>query len=449
MIDKIAAFFGIGKRVVSGNRLEAINAIKAARYDASMVNATNERHWSIGPQTSDPTPEGRKVIRNRARYESANNAVLYGMIETYARDLVGSGPHVNFRQYGADQKRMTIEYAKWANAVALVPLLKTVTKVYLVDGEAFLVATDVAPYFRLIETERIWSNETNQIPLSLGRFGAPPIGTYVMEGIRYDSGIPIEYCVDGDNWIPAESMTHWYRQDFANQRRGVSRLAPSLEMFAKVRRIDSAVTTAYETSAKIALVLESKQLAPSELATPWEVVNLTEGSVTTLPDGYGLSQVKAEHPTTNHRETAAYFIGSAARCFPMPLNKALGTSQDSNFASGSLDNIDYERAIDDDRIPLTLGPVARTRSIFLESQGLPDEDLPVGWDAIPMLNPQSQFAAIQTKLDMRLTSRTLEAAKLGYDWLQIEQELQLEDELISSNGTNTTTGGNDGNAASV
>jgi hypothetical protein len=129
----------------------------------------------------------------------------------------------------------------------------------------------------------------------------------------------------------------------------------------------------------------------------------------------------------------------------MPLNKALGTSQDSNFASGSLDNIDYERAIDDDRQALTLGPVARTRSIFLDSQGLPDQDLFTGWDAIPMLNPQNQFAAIQQKLDMRLTSRTREAAKLGYDWETVNEELELEESLILDN-QQTSNGVNDAQA---
>jgi len=420
--------------------------VRATSYDSARVTPTNERHWAIGPQTSDPTPEARRIIRNRARYESANNSILYGMIETYARDLVASGPHLNFKPFGDASRELAIEYKKWSNAVSLIPILKTVTKVYLVDGEAFLVATDSPPYFRLIETERIWSNEVTQFPspIAFGQFGAvaPFTGIYVMEGIRYDSGVPIEYCIDGNNWVPAESMTHWYRQDFANQRRGVSRISTSLDMFAKLRRIDSAVTTAYESVAKIALVLESKQLAPSELATPFEVITLTEGSVTTLPDGYGLNQVKAEHPTSTHRETAAYFIGAAARCFPMPLNKALGTSQDSNFASGSLDNIDYERAIDDDRQALTLGPVARTRAIFLDSQGLPDQDLFTGWDAIPMLNPQNQFSAIQQQLDMRLTSRTREAAKLGYDWEEVNAELERETELIQSGNSNNNGANN-------
>ena len=439
MIREIKRLFGFDRAA----------PVRATSYDAARVTPVNERHWAIGPQTSDPTPEARKIIRNRARYESANNSILYGMIETYARDLVASGPHLNFKPFGSARRELAIEYAKWSNAVGLVPLLKTITKVYLVDGEAFLVATDTPPFFRLIETERIWSNEVTQFPapIAFGQFGAvaPYSGVYVMEGIRYDSGVAVEYCIDGNNWVPAQAMTHWFRQDFANQRRGVSRISTSLDMFAKLRRIDAAVTTAYETVAKIALVLESKQLAPSELATPFEVIQLVEGSVTTLPDGYGLNQVKAEHPTSSHRETAAYFIGAAARCFPMPLNKALGTSQDSNFASGSLDNIDYERAIDDDRQALTLGPVARTRSIFLDSQGLPDQDLFTGWDAIPMLNPQNQFAAIQQKLDMRLTSRTREAAKLGYDWETVNEELELEESLILDN-QQTSNGVNDAQA---
>ena len=202
-------------------------------------------------------------------------------------------------------------------------------------------------------------------------------------------------------------------------------------MFAYIRRTNIACVTSYEAVAKIALVLQAKMLQPSQVGKPFEVFDLVNGSVMTLPEGYELGQVSAEHPAAGHREVISMFIGEAARAFPMPLNKALGTSQDSNFASGSLDNIDYERAIQNDQFLLNVGPVARIVALFLMLQGETPRRCFVGWDAIPHLNPEKQYAAIQTKLQLRLTSRTREAARLGADWEEIERELQAEESVIA------------------
>jgi hypothetical protein len=117
----------------------------------------------------------------------------------------------------------------------------------------------------------------------------------------------------------------------------------------------------------------------------------------------------------------------------MPLNKALGTSQDSNFASGSLDNIDYERAIASDQVLLAERLVQRLVAIFLMLQGLEYQRCFIGWDSIPHLNPEKQFGAIEKKLAMRLTSRTRESAKLGEDWEDINEELEREEKAMQAN----------------
>jgi len=282
------------------------------------------------------------------------------MTETYARDTVGSGPHLNFRAFGEQRDELSKSYAAFLEETKFVALLKTAIKTYLIDGEVFLISSTEAPFYRIVESERIKSPfgvlEESDLRIVNG-LPVPGADSFVVEGIRYVNGVAREYCVDGDRneWFPAEVVTHMYRQDFANQRRGVPRPAPSLDAFAKIRRLDSAVTAAYETVAKIAMVLQAKMLTPSSAGTPFEVIDLVDGSALTLPEGYEIGQIKAEHPTTTHREFATYLIGNAARCFPMPLNKALGTSQDSNFASGSLDNIDYERAITEERSMLAGG----------------------------------------------------------------------------------------------
>ena len=413
--------------------------IKAASYDSARTTTQNEKHWAIGKQYADPSPMQREILRNRCRYEVANNALLYGMVETYARDTVGSGPKVQFKPFGSQRDELALAFERFLKTMAFVALMKTAVKTYLIDGEVFLIATTEAPFYRIVETERVKDPIGATSPYfnqRLNQAGIPVefAGDAVIEGIQYRNGVAVAYCVDGLDWYESDVVTHWYRQDFANQRRGVPRPAPSLETFAQLRRVDRSVTSAYETVAKVALVLEAKMLAPSQAANAFEIVDLVEGSALTLPDGYSLGQVKAEHPTTSHREFATYLIGSAARCFPMPLNKAIGTSQDSNFASGSLDLIDYERAIREDRQALARTLVARIANLFLESEGFASQPLECYFEEIPHLNPERQLQAVQTKLELRLTSRTREAAKLGSDWSEIDEELAREEQTIKSRG---------------
>lgn len=416
--------------------------IRAASYDSARTNTQNEKHWAIGKQYADPPPLQREVLRNRCRYEVANNALLYGMVETYARDCVGSGPSVQFAPFGQERDNLAKAFELFMSNMAFDALLKTIVKTYLIDGEVFLISTTEEPFYRIIETERIKDPIGATSPYFNQRLNAAGIplefpGDAVIEGIQYSNGVAVAYCVDGLDWFEAEVVTHWYRQDFANQRRGVPRPAPSLETFGQLRRVDRSVTSAYETVAKVALVLEAKMLAPSQAANAFEIVDLVEGSALTLPDGYSLGQVKAEHPTTSHRDFATYLIGNAARCFPMPLNKAIGTSQDSNFASGSLDLIDYERAIREDRGSLARKVIARIVNMFLEANGYPSQPLDCYFDELASLNPERQLQAVETKLRLRLTSRTREAAKLGSYWTDIDEELAREEQIIKSRGAST------------
>jgi hypothetical protein len=118
----------------------------------------------------------------------------------------------------------------------------------------------------------------------------------------------------------------------------------------------------------------------------------------------------------------------------MPLNKAIGTSQDSNFASGSLDLIDYERAIREDQSCLARKVVDRIVRMFLESMGYAAQPLECFFDELPHLNPERYLQAVKTKLELRLTSRTREAARLGADWVDIDEELAREEQTIKSRG---------------
>jgi hypothetical protein len=65
-------------------------------------------------------PEVRRVLRNRARYEVANNSYAKGIVLTLANDVIGTGPRLQMLTANAEANRQ-IERAfeQWAKAVSL------------------------------------------------------------------------------------------------------------------------------------------------------------------------------------------------------------------------------------------------------------------------------------------------------------------------------------------
>ena len=64
-----------------------------ATYDVAQTNKNNERHWLAADALSADAankPAVRKTIRQRARYEHANNCYVTGMVNFAATDTIGS-----------------------------------------------------------------------------------------------------------------------------------------------------------------------------------------------------------------------------------------------------------------------------------------------------------------------------------------------------------------------
>lgn len=77
-------------------RLRARSIVRA-RYDAAVTNEDNRRHWANADGLSANSangPEVRRILRNRSRYEVANNSYARGIVLTLAHDVVGTGPRL-------------------------------------------------------------------------------------------------------------------------------------------------------------------------------------------------------------------------------------------------------------------------------------------------------------------------------------------------------------------
>ena len=68
-----------------------------AKFDSAQTTPDNMRHWANADFLSAnaaANPAVRRTLRNRARYEVANNSYARGIVLTLANDCIGTGPRL-------------------------------------------------------------------------------------------------------------------------------------------------------------------------------------------------------------------------------------------------------------------------------------------------------------------------------------------------------------------
>lgn len=417
-----------------------------ASYDAAKTTDDNSRHWLNADNFSADgslSADIRQIIRNRSRYEVANNSYAKGIVSTLANDMVGTGPRLQLltEDIKGNAKVETL-FMAWATEIKLAQKLRTMRMAKATDGEAFAVLSvnrnlsgPVKLDLTLVEADRVatpWK--------MLLKKGA---NSDTVDGIEYDDfGNPAFYYVlkqhpgdsiaglDDYTKVPANSMIHWFNQLRPGQHRGVSEIVSALPLFAQLRRYTLAVIAAAETAADFAAVLYTKSPANAEAANvdPMDVIELESRMATTLPEGWELGQIKAEQPTTSYVEFRNAIINETGRSVNMPFNIAAGNSAGYNYASGRLDHQVYHKSLiveRGDADTIVLNPIL---SAWFDEAILVTGFLPIRWRTMPSYihqwfwngmgraDPARESKADDTDLANDSTNLATLYAKKGLDW---------------------------------
>lgn len=448
---------------IARHRRSAGVRVVRGRYDAAMTTDDNRRHWAHADGLSANaanSAEVRRILRNRARYEVANNSYAKGIVLTLANDVVGTGPRLQMLTEDAEANtRIEREFMTWVRAVSLPEKLRTVRMARATDGESFAVLTSnprlttpVQLDVRLIEADRV------------GTPDLPP-ATNAVDGIVFDAaGNPTEYHIlkthPGDgarlvreyDRVPAAAVLHWFRGDRPGQARGVPDLLPALPLFAQLRRYTLAVIAAAETAADFAGILYTDAPASGEAdaAEPFEAIELEKRALVTMPGGWRMEQLRSEQPSTGYGEFKHEILNEIARCLNMPYCVAAGNSSGYNYASGRLDHQTYFKAIRVEQVHLEVVVLDRILAAWFDEAALIPGLLPVGlgpfmhwphqwfWDGHEHVDPAKEATAQATRLANLTTTLADEYARRGLDWeVQLRQRAK-ELALISTLGLNAT-----------
>jgi lambda family phage portal protein len=415
-----------------------------ARFDSAQTTDENRRHWAAADGLSADlaaSPGVRRILRNRARYEHDNNTYAKGIVKSLAEDCVGTGARLQLTKLPKELAReVEAKFSEWCRAVDLPEKMRTMRKARAKDGEAFavLVSNQMLPTpvkldLRLIEAEQVATVS-----------GALPTPNSV-DGIKFDAwGNPQEYEVLREHpggrayfsnqplIVPAREMIHFFVAERPGQRRGISELTASLPLFAQLRRWTLSVLAAAETAADFAAILKTQDGASPDEAAPanaWERVEFERRSMTTLPAGWDISQLKAEQPTSTYAEVKHEIINEIARENSVPYNIAAGNSSSYNYTSGRLDFQAYERSLWIDRGRMEAQILARVFSEWKREailiEGYLSQALRLAstdwthvwyWPGFAFIDPESEAKADEIRLKNGTLTLADYWAREGSDW---------------------------------
>jgi len=351
-------------------RIRNSNDGKRAYFDAAATTRLNQNHWAYATEHDINTliRGDLPTLRKRARLEILNNGYGAGIADTLAFDIVGdsgSRPQIDSgnEAFDAEAEEKFLIWSQTCDQTGLMGLPELLQMQFALQpceaGESLTVFKrdrragnyEVSLRLLAVETERLDNPMDSAAP-----------STKLHDGIEFDEdGRPAAYYILKDHpngsyadslfdtdRVPAADVIHLYRVKRPGQSRGLPWFAPSLPLFATMRRFTLATIEAAETAANISALMKSNYTPDPDDAEDVEsndVIDLERNAMLTLPAGWDATQMKAEHPTTTYAMFKAEILNEIARCVLMPYNVAAANSSDYNYASGRLDHQKYHRFI--------------------------------------------------------------------------------------------------------
>jgi lambda family phage portal protein len=442
-------------------RREAGRGEVRARYDAAQYSGETFQHWRESDNLSARaanSPEVRQRLRDRCRYEVANNSWAGGVADALADFMVGDGPKLQVltadRAFNARVER---EFRQWAEAVDLAQKMWLLRRVRAVDGEGFLFLEDDPDLGPITLDPREYEAEQVATPY------AYPIDPLQVDGIELnDRRKPAYYHLlyehPGDLFnyrglfkferVPARLVVHWFRATRAGQYRGVPEFTPSLGLFADLRRYRQATIAAAETAADFAAMLYTDMPPdpstedpdnPGAVPQVGQTLPIDRRVMTTLPAGWKVEQLRAEQPTTGHPDFVRTCLTELATGHSTTYEVASGDYSNVNYSSGRLGLQRFNRAILIDRCRMErtcLNPILRAWLAEAAAIGLIPATTTRSegwvhlwlWPATEMVDPYKESRAEQVDLENYGTTLHEMCARDGVDYdarlAQIKQEVE-------------------------
>lgn len=436
------------------NRGRTATPTRESKYDAAQTTTENINRWKDATALSanaENSPDVRAKLRNRSRYEYANNGYYSALIDGLANDTIGTGPRLQLRfGEGQDDAARIVEnlFAQWWKAVNFSEKLRLMDMTETRDGEVFGVFANNPRLPEGTPQVDVIVVESEQVSTPGRTYDAP--GS--VDGIRFDRfGNPTEYDIlrehPGDrvfysnalaefDTYPAERVIHLYNRKRPSQARGVPSLTAALDLFGQMRMFTGAVLGAAQLSAMLAAFI-TQQASPSgsmdeapEIEA-MDTIPFARNMLMTLAGGQDVKAFTPAQPIPSYGDFKTQVLTEAGRGINAPQNISTGSSAAYNYSSGRLDHLPYQTSIRVRRSRLVESVLDRAFAEWLRESrllaGYLPDDLPPQsewvvswqWPAFTSIDPVKDADANEILLRTGQTTLQRVCAERGEDWEEV------------------------------
>lgn len=441
-----------------------------ARFDSQFTTPLNAGHFALMDAMSIDAAASwmvRRKLRMMCRYEYHNNPLLFGLIDTYADYIIGTGPRLHIttkdKKFNSAVEKIWLD---WEEEVGFSEKLHGSCAATCYNGEGFILLRNNPGLDNPIKLD-VFDIEADQVTSPLfGMYPAEYPDQY-FDGVVLDPwGKPRIYHIlrqhPGafgafvilsyvfDAW-PACNVMHDYRRIRPGQQRGLPSILPALPNAANLRRLGLATVLSAENAAKWGISVETPAIATSPeplmdsngqiirdqngmpvyasdlMADTWE---MEYSAFNRLPAGTQAKMLTPEQPGANYDTLVNIELGALGRALGMPLFIVSLDARQANMSSAYVAMQPYGKRIRSERKRYNRLLNTRVWPQFIREASLLgllpsssesiEEPTQIShswtWDRVnDHADPSKVAGAAQTRLDSFITARRQEAADLALD----------------------------------
>ena len=451
-------------RSIQGPARQRFQPNVRAIYDSAMPGGPLEKHWTAADWFSPnagTNPNVRRTLRARCRYEVANGSYAAGIVSTLANYIVGTGPTLRLIPSISSGPRavkalkdLAQRFNEWAWDIGLQRVLHTMQRSKSADGEGLAMLINrlnarpnqVTLGIRTFESEMLTNPQDYTFfildkpeGIDVGSDGQPE--AYWVLKHHPGGGLFQVYPSDAYR-VPAKNVCHWFDELRPGLLRGLPEILPALPMFAMLRRYTSAVVTAAEAAADFAAVMHTD--APPDGGAniaPGTTFEFEKGQIVSLPEGWNMNQLKAEHPGQMHEMFIKTLIREIGRCLDMPYAVAAMDASGHNYSSMRGDwqafyaAVRCRRRLCEHQVLDKILDAWMQEASLLYSVQIPDDfDFQWDWPSAEPIDATKEAEADIMLLAANLTTYARIYAKRGHDYSEELPQRAREEAMLKELG---------------
>jgi len=451
--------------------LRALYPIEAANTPRDAKN-----HWTNTTEAdADEYIQGASpILRQRARYEIANNPHAAGICKTYANDTVGSyGPTLQIQSEDEEFNRELEDiWAEWmpdsdlGGNLHLTDRLRQDEWQFWMCGEDFTqlsfersARTPITLRLLAIEPDRVDTPAGFQFDPGV-RLGVKvdangkPTGYYILKGypgrfILSPTGSKLYVTgMNPENYelVSADWVIHDFDQVRPGLHRGTPRISTALSTYAKLRDTINDVADAYRAAAMFSVLIytDHPTLDGPFRSETLDTMDLESMTMSMVPEGWKAAQIKPEHPHTQFQDWRRSMLSDAGAGEAVPYLKVGHDASGHNYSSARVDLESYWTGIESRRGQKERTKLNRVLGLVHSEASLKRmlRPAPARWSAMwiwpprPEVDPLKAARAMEVRLTTGASTLASEIRRQGgkQDFRGHIDQLAREQEYAASKG---------------